>query len=83
MSSADIEKARQALQEALARLEPSTEVSNLTVEQLDLMIVAAVAAELDRRKKERSARLWTFVQRVGLVIAPLAGLTVIGRSCLG
>ena len=32
MSSADIEKARKALQEALERLEPSTEVSNLTVE---------------------------------------------------
>ncbi len=42
---------------------------------------AAVAEESRARRKRRTERLWLGLQRLGYVVAPLAGLTVMWRAC--
>ncbi len=42
---------------------------------------AAVAGESRARRKRRVERLWLGLQRLGYVVAPLAGLTVMWRAC--
>lgn len=83
-----IDKARQALQKALARLPPEQEVANHTLEQLHFLIAEAVSLEIDSREKEarkrrteRWDRFWKWIQRAGYIIGPLAGLAVLSRAC--
>ena len=83
-----IDKARKALQEALERLPPEQEVAKLTLEQLNFIISAAVSREFDsreneakKRRTERWDKIWKWIQRVGYIVAPLAGIAVIGRAC--
>ena len=42
---------------------------------------AAVAEQSRARRKRRLDRLWLGLQRLGYVVAPLAGLTVMWRAC--
>ena len=42
---------------------------------------AVVAEQFRARRKRRVERLWLGLQRLGYVVAPLAGLTVIWRAC--
>jgi len=76
-----IERARQALEEALQRLPNESDGSHFTIEQLDLMIAAVVSRELDKRRKRRWEFTWKVIQRTGWVIAPIAGAAVIWRGC--
>ena len=83
-----LDKARQALQEALAKLPSEQEVANLTTEQLVFIIAEVVSHELDVRdaaiktqKKERWDQCWKWVQRIGYVIVPLTGLAIAGKAC--
>ena len=74
-------KAEAVLAEALEHLRATPpRPAVLTEEQLDLMIDAAVQRELDRREADRRERYWKRVQKAGWVIAPIAGLTVIGTA---
>ncbi len=76
-----IERARQALEEALQRLPGEPEGAHFTIEQLDLMVAEAVSRELDKRSKERWEFVWKMIQRTGWIIAPIAGSAVIWRTC--
>jgi hypothetical protein len=74
-------RAEVVLEEALEHLRAAPPPpAALTEEQLDLMIAAAVQRELDRRDAERRERFWKRVQKAGWIIAPIAGLTVIGTA---
>ena len=53
----------------------------LTREQLDILVAASVERELTRRRERRRQKFWNFMQKAGMVIAPLAGLVVITGYC--
>ena len=42
---------------------------------------AVVAEQFRARRKRRVERLWLGLQRLGYIVAPLAGLTVMWRAC--
>ena len=55
----------------------------LAGEQLEFLVSALVGLELKRRRKRLRKKFWSFMQKAGLIIAPLAGLSVIARFCGG
>ena len=92
-----LEAVQQSVEAALRQLRSSDERTPLTTEQIDYMIASAIARELPAavaealpaavaeqsraRRKRRLDRLWLGLQRLGYVVAPLAGLTVMWRAC--
>ena len=55
-------------------------VHHRTAEQFDLQIASAVHLELKRLRKQWWERFWLRVQRLGIVIGVLAGITVIAAN---
>ena len=76
MDEADIEKIRRAFEGALERLQGEPEPL-LTSEELEMMISQVVDRAINKRATDRWNQIWKVVQRVGWVVGPLVGLTVI------
>lgn len=83
-----IDKARRAIEEALKKLPPEQDLSNLTIEQLAFIMQELISHELNardaaikKRKKKRADTRWKWVQRASYIIGPLVGLAIAGKAC--
>lgn len=77
MSPIDVDQVRRALRATLG--DDDARGPDLTLELLDMMISAAVNRELDRRRDI----LWKRMQRIGIIIGIIAGITVVLNILFG